>query len=611
MNGTKSLPRPQSAAISPVCHTPASPDLCQRLAVFRRVPFVLWRWWLSLMAVAVTGGTYVFPPAAFAAASQITSITPSCAAAGDTVVIEGNGFGATNVTITVGGVVAQVVAATGRRVTFIVPPAVPPGLTPVTATNPGGHTGSIPLRVKGPEICGNQSDEDCDGHLDDPDACQAANAPPVADAGPDQHVLTGQTVQLDGSRSRDADGDPLTYRWSLAMRPPQSAALLTNADTANPTFVADVAGTYEVQLVVDDGQGGSATAATTVTATAPPLPPSLQVEAQPRSGFAPLRVTFTAVTSAPYDDGSAYVWDFGDGTGTTGAAAQTHSYHAAGTYTVTVTSEQTGSRARVDITVNATPDPHTTAVGRGIDRLGQPVAGARVHCLGVAGLSGADGIFTVPGVPTTRGEVQCVATYVTARGKVLSGLSAEVPPVAGGVTDVGAIVLQEPTSVRYPGLRFPVGDAPRALVVADLNADGVLDLAVVNQASSDISVLLGRGEGRVQEVQRLTLNSSPSGVVAADLSGDGVLDLVVTSGVPYTDANNVFILLGKGDGTFQSLPGFPFLPHPHTAVTADFNGDGKLDLALARTSCSGTGTAPSRPSRRPMYLQTCTSRLSP
>jgi len=73
------------------------------------------------------------------------------------------------------------------------------------------------------------------------------NSPPVANAGPDQTITTGATVQLDGSRSTDVDGDALTHSWSFVSVPAGSTATLSNSHIVNPTFVADKKGTYIVQ----------------------------------------------------------------------------------------------------------------------------------------------------------------------------------------------------------------------------------------------------------------------------------------------------------------------------------------------------------------------------
>ncbi len=82
----------------------------------------------------------------------------------------------------------------------------------------------------------------------------AEMAVPVADAGPDQsNVPVGALVMLDGSASSDADGHTLTFQWSMLSVPPGSAAALLNAATIQPTFVADIAGRYVAQLIVDDG----------------------------------------------------------------------------------------------------------------------------------------------------------------------------------------------------------------------------------------------------------------------------------------------------------------------------------------------------------------------
>ncbi len=85
----------------------------------------------------------------------------------------------------------------------------------------------------------------------------AANVLPVANADPDQTVSVSTLVQLDGSGSRDANGDRLAFFWALTTRPSGSHASLSDAATPNPTFVVDVAGTYVAQLIVNDGTGNS------------------------------------------------------------------------------------------------------------------------------------------------------------------------------------------------------------------------------------------------------------------------------------------------------------------------------------------------------------------
>ena len=102
--------------------------------------------WLLAAAVVLSVGALQCPVLA-AGAGQIDSISPSCASVGAQVTITGHGFGAHNVTIAVGGVPAEIVAANGHSATFIVPVGAPLGSTTVTATNPGGHTGSIGFKV--------------------------------------------------------------------------------------------------------------------------------------------------------------------------------------------------------------------------------------------------------------------------------------------------------------------------------------------------------------------------------------------------------------------------------------------------------------------------------
>jgi PKD repeat protein len=441
-----------------------------------------------------------------------------------------------------------------------------------------------------------------DGNLDsDPDTVtitvdsgSPGNQIPIADAGFDQATQVGQTVFLDGSNSSDADGDSLTYHWVLSDIPSGSGATLADADTTNPTFVPDVAGIYTVRLTVSDGRGGNATASISVTVTLGNQPPTVSIAATATSGTAPLSVTLTATASDPDQDSLTYTWDFGEGTMTSGEATQTHSYGAARTYTATVTVSdgQNVGTASVEVVVSARPDPKTRAIGRTIDLAGNPMIGTRVICLTGTDLTTSDGTFSIAGLPTRSGNIWCTATFVTTAGKTLQGVSSGGLPVPGGVTNVGEIILRDGADLRYPGLRLPVGEYPYSAVVADLNGDGKLDLAVPSQGSphpsgpgtinSGLSLLFGNGDGTFQAEQRLDVGGQAYEVAAADFNQDGIRDLVVTRFGPSDITNpyhSVVVLLGNGDGSFQSpLRSNVYSPGPISI--ADMNSDGKLDLVV-------------------------------
>ncbi|XQW86344.1 YHYH protein [Thalassotalea piscium] len=83
---------------------------------------------------------------------------------------------------------------------------------------------------------------------------EVANTAPIADAGADQRVFSGNTINLSGAQSSDADNDTLTYSWSLSSIPNDSIAVLSSESNVDTTFVGDVAGSYIANLTVNDGQ---------------------------------------------------------------------------------------------------------------------------------------------------------------------------------------------------------------------------------------------------------------------------------------------------------------------------------------------------------------------
>lgn len=126
-----------------------------------------------------------------------------------------------------------------------------------------------------------------DGYVDsEPDlmVIDASNAAPVANAGADQNVKVGQTVVLDGSKSTDADGDPLTYLWTI-VSPSDTVAVITNNTSAAPSIEIKEQGTYVIQLVVNDGKTDSApdTVSLTVENTKPVANAGVDKAANPGS----------------------------------------------------------------------------------------------------------------------------------------------------------------------------------------------------------------------------------------------------------------------------------------------------------------------------------------
>ncbi len=100
------------------------------------------------------------------------------------------------------------------------------------------------------------------------------NEPPVADAGTDQEIGLGDTVQLDATNSSDKEGATLTYSWEMKSRPATSTAIISDRFVSNPTFTADLLGSYRIELVVSDGESSSEPVAINIEAKQGNLAPT-------------------------------------------------------------------------------------------------------------------------------------------------------------------------------------------------------------------------------------------------------------------------------------------------------------------------------------------------
>ncbi len=134
------------------------------------------------------------------------------------------------------------------------------------------------------------------------------------------------------------------------------------------------------------------------------------------------------------------------------------------------------------------------------------------------------------------------------------------------------------TPVVYPTGNGGTGDVE----AADFNEDGFLDL-IASNLSGTVRLLLGNGNGTFQSAVSIPGGATPYGLAVGDFDADGDLDVATTSWDPlYSGApGQVAILLGNGNGTFNSPVNYPVGSSPRSIVAADFNLDGILDLATA------------------------------
>jgi PKD repeat protein len=186
-------------------------------------------------------------------------------------------------------------------------------------------------------------------------------APNVAPTASAKVAVSDLTASFDGSGSVDPDGSVAQYLWSFGDG--------TTGTGVRPQHVYAAAGTYTATLTVKDLAGAAGTATVPVTVTAPNVAPVARLAVTPQD----LKVTASAAASSDADGTIAsYAWTFGDGSTATGATAS-HTYAAAGTYTVSLkVTDDDGATSTASSTVTAAaprtsafPGPDTTGVPAG------------------------------------------------------------------------------------------------------------------------------------------------------------------------------------------------------------------------------------------------------
>jgi hypothetical protein len=151
------------------------------------------------------------------------------------------------------------------------------------------------------------------------------------------------------------------------------------------------------------------------------------------------------------------------------------------------------------------------------------------------------------------------------------------PGPGGGMSNMAFLSITAHNSfVSLSGSSLTIPAGPWGVATADFNGDGKLDLAVPNESLDNVFILLGNGDGTFQSPVEYATGNGPQFLVIGDFNSDGNLDLAICNVFDGT----VSILLGNGDGTFQGHLDYPAGRTADVVTAADVNGDGKLDLVV-------------------------------
>jgi PKD repeat protein len=272
----------------------------------------------------------------------------------------------------------------------------------------------------------------------------AANIPPTASF---TATPTGLSTAFNAAGSTDPDGTVASYDWDFGDGSP-------HATVVAPTHVYAAGGTYTVTLVVTDNLGASGSASQAVTVVKPNVPPTASFTAAASA----LAVSVDA--SGSTDDGTitGYAWDFGDGTTGTGVTAS-HTYAAAGTYTIALTVTDngglTGTTSKVvtaSITTTLAEDHFERTATSG---WGSAVSGGAWTMSSPANSSvgGGVGMLSFTGGATRKG---ILASVSATDADITTDISFN-KTITGGGAFAGIVARQTATDYYQGRIRFLVG----------------------------------------------------------------------------------------------------------------------------------------------------------
>ncbi|MBY0526875.1 MAG: FG-GAP-like repeat-containing protein [Gemmataceae bacterium] len=392
-----------------------------------------------------------------------------------------------------------------------------------------------------------------------------------------------------------------------------SAAFSANGNggfnlSASHTY--NVAGTYFVSVTISDEGGSTTFAEATVYVADLPLSASgttiAVVEGQAFSGVV---ASFTDANANTTTDlySARVVWGDGDvsfvgseaftANGSGGFDLSTsHIYVDSGSFTVSITIYDIGGSQATATTTAEIADAPLTAVPPPplfVPAPGSPisVSGSLLDSVATGDFNGdADLDLLVAGFGSNTvsvvfgdgtGGFTLAATYATGNGANGFAVAPDGSYFAIGNYYDGTVNVfanqGDGTFALSQTLTAASGTANRMALV-DVNDDSALDLVTANQNGNNVSIFFGNGDGTFQAGTNFAAGNGPIAVVAADFDGNNTVDLLTAN---YNDST-LSLLPGLGDGTFGAPVAIASaVGNPFDLVTADFNGDGNVDVAAA------------------------------